>query len=357
MRMDQPDALSPIEALVLVRLLPAMENGVKTADIRKDLEPLLDGRWSGNALTEVLDRTVIKLVSYQLVFHKSAKSKRARPTVSLTPEGRSAALAFLRVSELPAKPKPSWASLKKALLLAPALGLSGSGATLTKDDNLRAALLARHYDLPLGESPTLKQAKTEWLRQMLGMGPREKVTLDTVQAALFRRESGDAQPLPPKRALDRLLARRLCARRDDTRELRDVILRTWIAGGNGQPATGQSRAETVGVVGLQPAVMLDLETFAQKVRAAARSCSSGRYGDNKVFIAHVWRSLQDDPEFRGTSLDAFKQRLAEANNTRLIDLGRADLVQAMDHDDVQLSEVSYLSATFHFVRTEPPERR
>ena len=42
----------------------------------------------------------------------------------------------------------------------------------------------------------------------------------------------------------------------------------------------------------------------------------------------------------------FKTRLAEANNARLLDLSRADLVQAMDPEDVQLSEVSYLNATF-----------
>jgi hypothetical protein len=49
-------------------------------------------------------------------------------------------------------------------------------------------------------------------------------------------------------------------------------------------------------------------------------------------------------------LPAFKQRLAEANNARLLDLSRADLVQAMDPDDVHLSEVTYLNAVFHFIR-------
>ena len=50
---------------------------------------------------------------------------------------------------------------------------------------------------------------------------------------------------------------------------------------------------------------------------------------------------------------AFKQRLAEANNARLLDLSRADLVQAMDPEDVRLSEVAYLNATFHFIRIDP----
>ena len=81
------------------------------------------------------------------------------------------------------------------------------------------------------------------------------------------------------------------------------------------------------------------------------ACPTGRFGDSKVFIAHVWRAqLQSDPAFRTMDLAAFKERLAEANNARLLDLSRADLVQAMDPDDVRQSEVHYLNATFHFVR-------
>ena len=97
---------------------------------------------------------------------------------------------------------------------------------------------------------------------------------------------------------------------------------------------------------------LDLAQFARAVLAAARRCQSGRYGDNKVFIAHVWTALQHDPGFDGMDLAAFKTRLAEANNARLLDLSRADLVQAMNPEDVQRSEVSYMNATFHFIRVE-----
>ena len=88
-----------------------------------------------------------------------------------------------------------------------------------------------------------------------------------------------------------------------------------------------------------PALPFDLHRFADRVKAAAQACPSGRYGDSKVFIVHVWRMLHDDPDFRGMDFSTFKQRLAEANNARLLDLSRADLVQAMDPEDVQLSEL------------------
>ena len=54
--------------------------------------------------------------------------------------------------------------------------------------------------------------------------------------------------------------------------------------------------------------------------------------------------------FQAMEMVTFKKQLAEANNARLLDLSRADLVQAMDPNDVQQSEVHYLNATFHFVR-------
>lgn len=350
--MAEPLPLSPIESLALARLLLAGEKGAKVADLKKDLEPLLGHRWPGGELTAVLERTVIKLVSMALAAYQPVKRKNAAPAVALTAEGRRTALAFLRVDRLPTKPKPSWASLKKSLLLAPALGLAGPGGPLAKDDTLRGVLLRAHYNLSMGEYPTAKQAKEAWTRKALGMGEREKVTLATVQAALFRRESGDDRPTAPNKSLDRLLAQKLRARRDEPKELRDEILRHWVDESLGKRATEASQPGDSTAMAPQSTRQLDLSEFARAVLEAARRCQTGRYGDNKVFIAHVWTALQHDPGFDGMDLAAFKKRLAEANNARLLDLSRADLVQAMNSQDVQLSEVSYLNATFHFIRVE-----
>ena len=95
---------------------------------------------------------------------------------------------------------------------------------------------------------------------------------------------------------------------------------------------------------------LSLEEFARRVVQAARTSPTGWFGDNKVFIAHVWRALHDDPAFQEMDLSAFKRRLTEANHARLLDLSRADLVEAMDPDDVRGSETLHLGASFHFIR-------
>ena len=86
--------------------------------------------------------------------------------------------------------------------------------------------------------------------------------------------------------------------------------------------------------------------------AAARHCPTGWFGDNKVFVSHVWRQLHEEPGVPPLDLPAFKQRLVEANQAGLLTLSRADLVQVMDPADVRDSEIQYLNATFHFLLVE-----
>ncbi|MDG3007476.1 hypothetical protein [Paludisphaera mucosa] len=344
--MSTPDATSPAptEGLILARLLLAGAKGAKAADLRKDLEPILGRRWPAIELAAVVDRALIKLAAGGLAVQTPGKTKRAPATFATTDEGRRAALAFLGVARLPDRPKPTWAGVKKSLLTAKALGLDATAA-VARDDVLRAVLLDRQAGLGLGGSPTLKQAREAWTRKHLGMDPREKVTLETVQAALFRRAL-TAPPTPPppsKGALDRLLAERLGAAGAAFKDLRDEVLRRWAEGGSS--ATEAADAP--------PAPALDLAAFARRVREAAKGCKTGRHGDDKVFVVHVWRSLQGDQAFRGGDFALFKKRLAEANNARLLSLSRADLVQAMNPEDVLLSEVPYMSTCFHFVRDEP----
>jgi hypothetical protein len=86
--------------------------------------------------------------------------------------------------------------------------------------------------------------------------------------------------------------------------------------------------------------------------AAARACPTGRFGDNKVFINHLCRYLQNEPGFPRLALEEFKRRLTEANAARLLVLSRADMAPDLPQDDVRASETSYLNAHFHFVTLE-----
>jgi hypothetical protein len=110
--MTEHPELTPIDALILVRLLLAGEKGETTDKVQKDLAPLLSHRWTGAALASTLERAVIRLVSLGLVVEKAVpppkgKGKKPKPApMVLTEAGRKEALAVLRVGQLPAKPSP-----------------------------------------------------------------------------------------------------------------------------------------------------------------------------------------------------------------------------------------------------------
>ena len=349
----QQSAEITVASLVLTRLLAAGEKGELGSNVRKDLEPLLVHRWSGAALAERLDRTLDDLQSAGLVASQPGKTRRAAPRIALTADGRQRALESLGVAEL--RPKTTWAVLRKTYLPAAALGRPAAGEAAFKamasDPVFKAVLLERHFDLPAAEVPKLDGAIDALAWKLIGFeGVAKKFDAKAVKTAVLNRELGDGRPADFKKAAGRLLARQAGARRDDTKELRDAVVRGWV--GQEDRSELEVQAQAAEVPQPQPEVRppFDPTALAERVKAAARACPTGRYGDHKVFIAHVWDRLRPEPDFAGMDLDGFKRALAEANNLRLIDLARADLVQAMDPEDVRRSEVQYLNATFHFVR-------
>jgi len=344
--------LSAIGTLVLTRLLPVSAKGETVAKIQKDLEPFLGHRWSGIALSEQVERALEELETNGLVTFLRGKAKKSAPKVVLTPDGRRQALAFLEIDKL--KPKTTWSTLRKIHLPAKVLGLSASTdasiKAIASDPGFKAILLKQHFHLPAAELPKLDDVLNALAWKLIGFeGWARTFAIKAVKTALFNRELGDGRATEFKKAANQLLAKRVGARRDDSKELRDAIVRGWI------DEHFKAGAEPAGHKGpafpdAAPQVELDLAAFAQRVKIAASTCTTGRYGNNKVFVAHVWMAVQSDSLFQNMSLGEFKDRLAQANNARLLDLSRADLVQAMDPDDVRQSEVKYLNATFHFIR-------
>jgi len=94
----------------------------------------------------------------------------------------------------------------------------------------------------------------------------------------------------------------------------------------------------------------ELSEFAQRVTEAARSSVTGRW-HGAVFISHVWDTLRARSDV-GITFERFKRRLVEAHQKYLIELSRADLVDAMPAADVSASETVHSGARFHFVRPE-----
>jgi hypothetical protein len=351
---------SNLGLLTLIRLLPPGEKGETREKVSKDLTPLAQGRSDSAAWARRLEGELAELEGAGLIA-TVRKGKTFRLT--LTDQGRQTALRHLGLDELP--PKTTWAKLKSTYVLALALGHDSPSAAdvkrISAAAGLKAELLRSHYELPLDEKATIKQATDALSSKLIGLEPTDPFTMDrlvaellrregillragqkptlkAIQEALLRRELGEPDAKDP---VTRLVARNIDARQANPAGLGEAAVRRWIGSSEESPT---------------PPDVTPLEEFARRVHNAARGSSTGWFGEGKVFIGHVWRALRFDDAVRGINFDEFKGRLIEAHNARLIELGRGDLVDAMDPADVRESATPFLNAVYHFVRVGEEDR-
>jgi hypothetical protein len=345
------DHPSRVGYLLIVRLLIVADKGETAAKIRKDIEPLLANQSPGDVPVDRISPALRELESSGLISLIHGKRKNSIPRITLTNSGRQRGLEFLGVTPLP--PRTTWSKLKKIYLPACAVGLSASSdariKAIASEPGFKAVVLKTQFSLPVNELPKLDEALDALAWKLMGFDDmNQKFDARAIKTALFNRELGNGRATDFKKAATSLLLRRVAARREGTEELRDAVVRRWIDAQ--EPTASKPPSDQLASRAVPNAAELDLASFAARVLAAARACPSGRFGENKVFIVHVWRALQNDPALSAIDLASFKCRLAEANHSRFLDLSRADLVQAMNPEDVAQSELHYLNATFHFVR-------
>ncbi len=363
--MNRPVDRSPVETLALARLLAAGEKGEAEKALGKALVPLVEHRWRGRDWDDRLGLALDGLREAGAV--REVKAGRAT-RLALTDEGRRVAAEALGLGDPAAR--PTWAKLKAAHLPALALGRPGPAAI-----NMKAEILRAEYRLDLGEKPRPQDAAGAVASKLMGLEPGRKFTADeilrkllgdagiaipagqkptpaNIQQALFRRELGDPSAGKP---LDLLATRSVGARRDTAAELASAVLRSWVDRSEPSPVE-ETQAPAPPAIGAGPPGPIDLPDFARRVVEAARRSPTGWFGDAKVFISHVRRGLGDDPAIGGMDDGAFKGLLIEAHRARHLELGRADLVEAMDPVDVRESATPHQNAVYHFVRTEEPAR-
>jgi hypothetical protein len=325
--------------LLLARLLPPTKRPPAPGRIRDDVARFFRNRPTDESWQDTIDGLV------------QAGLLTTRP-LALTEAGRARALEFLGIGELP--PKSTWATIQAQFLVPKALGLEPGAEALRKlnrADALAALLLKRRRQLSDEVKPTLAGVLDALICRELRLP--ETTPFKEVRALLAARLLGSEERLSAKdlnKQAPRIL---LGANKSGLAGLREAALEGWADGDASRPAPVEPlRPRPAAPLMEEPAAEFDLSVFAETVKAAARDCPTGRFGDNKVFISHVWRRLHDEPSFPPMDLPAFKQRLTEANNARLLTLSRADLVEVMDAADVKESETHYLNAEFHFVLVE-----
>ncbi len=371
--MNTPAGLPATSVLVLARLLPCGEKGESRDKLSKDLLSIVGHRWEGSAWTTHLDQAIRELAEIgDLVVTSKGKAVR----LSLTSEGHHRGLQALGITQLP--PKTTWARIKFPYLVAVALGHPGLSAVdlkrLSGAPGLKAELIRSKFGLDIGPKPTPKQATDALAGKLFGLKSDEvfspdqifrslleekgihlkstqKPTLKNLQDAIFRRELNESASKNP---LDLLIARSVGARQSKPAELAEAVLRQWVDGlpESGKHYTTAERLVPMAVSGEVAKLELSLEEFARKVLTAASKSPEGWFGDAKVFINHVWRNLRFEPGFRSLTFEGFKNQLIEAHRARLLELGRGDLVEAMDSTDVRESATTHLNAVYHFIRAE-----
>lgn len=330
--------VSRLGELALTWLLTREEGKGARSDLSRALKPFAEHRWSASEWTLRLDETLAALEAAGLA------RRKARNGLELTSQGRAQALAWLGVKRLP--DGTSWKKLKTTHLLARVLELppsNGNLARLGTADGMRAVLVQKQLG---GETPgakSLTQVRDALCWKQLGVDTDRPFTLAAVQAVLLARALQASREAEPTQAMRQLAAKSVGAKRSDADSLRLAALRSWLVPSS-EPITVPPAPST----SLPPApAREELRTFAERVQQAARSSASGHFGEDKIFISHVWRLLRG--QVQGLDEQTFKSRLVEANRARFLSLSRADLVEAMNPADVADSETRYLGATFHFI--------
>jgi hypothetical protein len=305
--------MTPIETLVLLAVATFADS--TAAELRKKIDRLAGERARG------IEDMLAGLQARELVAVGEAKRGGRSPRFQLTDAGREAVMKFHPTP----LPRRGWASAVARLFQTRAVG--ARPATRLDADRFRAAVIDRAFGLGL-TNPTLPAARDALAWKLSGLGGTGAFTTGSLFQLLFERELGTTVR-GTDAALSLLAARALGARRAGADELLLAPLRSWL---DSQPTP-------------PPAEPDDQAAFVARVLDAARAAdAAGRFGEDKVFISHVWRKTGDG------ELAAFKERLLAAQRAGLVTLTRADLVAAMDPRDVAESEISYRGSSFHFLR-------
>jgi hypothetical protein len=334
--------------LLLIRLLPISGKTLTNPKRVRDELRKFGARLESD---EAWDRLVASLAQAGLVLN--------RP-LAITDAGRERAMEILGLAQLP--PRLTWPQIRDKHLVPLAAG-GGPAKEHSSKDKLAGLLLKRKYDLPLQRGATLANAAVALVCRELGFP--ELTDLKALEAAVISRLLQSPEALPLKNAIEQLVRIKLGAPRGKVDELRQALVAQWIAekdeakekseiassqasAGASAGGTSASRESAEGAN--------DLPGFVQKVTHSARHSFTGWFGDNKLFISHAWRAFRSAGDGAARlDLQSFKQRLVEANTRGLLRLGRADLVAAMNEQDVRDSEIKYLNAEFHFLLIEGQE--
>lgn len=327
--------------LILVRLLGPKPR--PSSKLSESLYELLDSHYSSAQWREAFEDALGTLKRDGYITEKQ----------ELTESGRNHALQFLGVSDVPSK--ITWPQLKSKYLVPRALGLSVDDSNIrkrisdTKAEGCRTAIIAADEQLRTQAVPTVNQAVDAFIWKLLGFNETKPISRTSIASAIIGRHL-QIPITDTKQAVVQLAARLGSSRNTSVAELQKNIIGRLLNGNSPQVQEQPARQTSDSTTADERANGVDIQEFAELVNKLAKQCRTGKFGDHKVFISHVWREFQNESLNGRFTEEDFKQQLLEAFRQELVGLARADLIQAMDENDVRESEIRTDYSTFHFIR-------
>lgn len=357
-----------LDLLILARLCTAGTRPPSAAKLEKDLYAFLEAKLSQ---PEWGSRCSEHLAS---MLERGDIDERRSPT----PQGRQRLMQALGVRALP----PRWSKMWRALLPALALDLPGPRwSEIGSAEALRARIIRQHHDLSIADTPTLTQAVDAQAWQALGIDETGPLTLGKIRRALLERTLSApirAKSVDTAKAGQWLATGAVGTTTRDVAAIQRALVCRWVFDEEPKPKPTSTEITVVTPRRPKPArpkqlpltppkgkrrkkkrrqanATPTLKQWAEQVQSLADRMKTGLYGEERVFIAAVWRAAQRGSADLHGPLGEFKSRLIEANRAGHLRLHRADLVGAMDERLVRDSEIEHLNASFHFIEI-PPRR-
>jgi hypothetical protein len=323
---------------------------INLAQLEKSISAEVSAQLSSSDTKDVFD-AALRTAERQkyLTLSTPPKSKVKRPT--LTDAGRQLALSALGLKALP--PKLDWPQARRMLALQVLAPAKAPAEKLNADAIATQILIAQH-GLPSSVA-TLSQAIERLAWRALDIETDAPFTAAAAQRHLLR----DLVPADTRAAGNswrRMFAVRAVHARGNTADAlsRALLLSTkpLRADVPRSSAATQQRENRPGVGNdnaPQSTVQPSLADFAQAVSRAAQSPQVRRFHGDRAFIGSVWDHMRASKMIGEMSLDEFKTKLVTAHRKQLLEIVRADLVGAMDPNEVRRSEARFDNATYHFV--------
>jgi len=336
--------LKNIKELILVRFLALPKQKKPGAvQIGKEMYVLFQEVCpASSAFDSLMETAFNQLMDEQCIERKPFSLKEA---------GRKRALQYLGVTELPNNIK--WQTLCNSYLIAKAYGLDAGSADVRKQlqdiNKLKGVVINHECTLNLGKIPTQKQAIDVLMWRQFGVETRVEFNQKNVIRHWLGMDLNEHSPLDVKTLRDVIVKKQLNTHSNRSHEIRQRILQQLAHQPIDQPHTVNNDQPVTLIASDNVDKVPDIEAFAQQVRHVAETSETGRFGERKVFINHIWKRMKNSAVYQKIDLPRFKGLLTDANKQGLLTLSRADIVAAMDANDVAESETQHLNATFHFV--------